>query len=529
MSFIEFFTTGSTLWFTLAIGVFFIIGLFAHKLGKGWQRLSPIIPSLCTQIGILGTFTGIAIALQGAAAGGTLDTGDIIKGLSTSVGSSILGFAAFILLKIRIQIRPDEGYPGEEPSDRIASRITETSGGIIAAVDGLKGELQEQLRTQHAADQRRAGAAEAVAKSDREAIAQAIGDLKGRAENITDAIREEHDKTRDSVRDLQESGKAGMKKLVDSFQQFQKTMSEEIIKGLMASLKDAFETFNDQLAKHVGGNFEKLNEIVGNLGRWQEDWKDHVDKGTEALNTATESLRESAGHMTTIVGRLTAVAEATGTIPDDVKALIEVHGALKERAEEMAARAQDLRESGQQAIDEAVRALKTAQASLEEGTNTAEEIRESLRNSLRSAQETLQNSLDEVRQALQNSMQSAHAALNTALGEARENLSGSVQDARNALSGALDETEKGLQGTLADTRTTIEESQKSLRESMNESQSAFRSTLDEIGATLQKSAETLNQTITTQITERVQEMAEILAGIIDTLNERVQAIEGENQ
>ena len=514
MNFIKFFTTGSTLYFTVVIAASFTFGLFAHKIRNGLRRLGPIMPSVCTQIGILGTFTGIAIALRNAAAERSLNTNDIIEGLSTSVGSSILGFIAFILLKAYNQmISGDDG--GEEPNERIASRITETSSSIIAAVDGLKGELQEQLRTQHEADQKQTGAAEAAAKSDREAIAQVISDLKGQAEQhhgeAQNWIREEHDKTRDSIRDLQESGKAGMKDLVDSFRQFQKTMSEEIIKGLMASLKDAFETFNDQLAKHVGGNFEKLNEIVGNLGRWQENWKDHVDKGAEALNAATESLRESAGQMTTIAERLTAVAGATETIPGDVKALIEIHGALKERAEEMAARAQDLRESSQQAIDEAVRALKTAQASLEEGTNTAEEIRESLRNSLRTAQETLQNSLDEVRQALQNSMQSANAALNTALGEARESLSGSVQDARNALSGSL------------------EESQQSLRESMNESQSAFRSTLDEIGEALKNSADTLNQAINTQITERVQEMAEILAGIIDTLNERVQAMEGESQ
>ena len=511
MDFIEFFTTGSTRWFTIAIGAALILGLFVHSLGKGGQRLSLIMPSLCTQIGILGTFFGIAMALLGI--GETPETSDLNKligGIRTSVWSSVAGFTAFILLKIRVQLIPDE----EDPEDA-SRKLSETSGSIIAAVDGFKDELREQIRTQHEADQQRAEAAEAAAKSDREAIAQVISDLKGQAEQhhgeAQNWILEEHDKTRDSIRDLQESGKAGMKDLVDSFRQFQKTMSEEIIKGLMASLKDAFETFNDQLAKHVGGNFEKLNEIVGNLGRWQENWKDHVDKGAEALNAATESLRESAGQMTTIAERLTAVAGATETIPGDVKALIEIHGALKERAEEMAARAQDLRESSQQAIDEAVRALKTAQASLEEGTNTAEEIRESLRNSLRTAQETLQNSLDEVRQALQNSMQSANAALNTALGEARESLSGSVQDARNALSGSL------------------EESQQSLRESMNESQSAFRSTLDEIGEALKNSADTLNQAINTQITERVQEMAEILAGIIDTLNERVQAMEGESQ
>lgn len=515
MDFIEFFATGSTRWFTIAIGAAFILGLFVHRLGKGGQRLSLIMPSLCPQIGILGTFFGIAMALLGI--GETPETSDLnklISGIRTSVWSSVAGFAAFIFLKIRVQLIPDEEEPegaDQAPADQINRKLSETSGSIIAAVDGLKSGLQEQLRTQHEADQQRADAAEAAAKSDREAIAQAIGDLKGRTEDITGAIREEHDKTRDSVRDLRESGKAGMKELVDSFQQFQKTMSEEIIKGLMASLKDAFETFNDQLVKHVGGNFEKLNEIVGNLGRWQEDWKDHVDKGAVALNAATASLQESAAHMTTIAERLTAVAGATETIPDDVKALIEIHDALKERAGEMAARAQDLRESGQRAIDEAVQALKTAQASLEEGTNTAAEIRESLRNSLRSAQETLQNSLDEVRQALQVSMQGAHAALNTALGEARESLSGSVRDARNALGEAL------------------EESRQNLRESMNESQSAFRSTLDEISEALKNSADTLNQAISTQITERVQEMAEVLAGIIDTLNERVQAMEGENQ
>lgn len=177
-----------------------------------------------------------------------------------------------------------------------------------------------------------------------------------------------------AVREFQASSTEERARLEAALNQFQETMAEQIIGKLIGSLEKAFTEFNDKLAEHVGGNFQRLNEGIGQLLQWQDQYRTHVEEGAATLRLATDSARESAE-------KLQAIAEATGTIPGDMQALREAHGILTERAREMDGTARELGEAGQRLIAQVAEAFENSKNVVENSQNAMTEIRETLESS----------------------------------------------------------------------------------------------------------------------------------------------------
>jgi len=316
---------------------------------RGWKDdgLRPVAPGLLTQLGILGTFTGIAIALIGAGGsedGRIITAEKLITGLSVSVWSSIAGIACAIGLKYRA-FKDPAGTPINHDTTQIIQKLGEMGQGISNAV----GRLEDKTKSHHEASRREAAAIE-------DAVRRVISILEDEQGVVARAVLK-----------FQASSTEERARLEAAFNRFQETMAEQIIGNLISSLERAFTEFNDRLAEHVGGNFQRLNEGIGQLLQWQDQYRSHVEEGATTLRLATDAARESAE-------RLQAIAEATGTIPGDMQALREAHSVLTERAREMDGAARQLGEAGQQAIAQVAEMLENSQ-------NAITEIRETLERS----------------------------------------------------------------------------------------------------------------------------------------------------
>lgn len=338
--------------------VVLIAGLFLR--GRQDANLRPIAPGLLTQLGILGTFTGIAIALIGAGSspdGRIITAENLITGLSVSVWSSIAGIACAIGIKYQ-SFKSGEGT-AIDPNTLIIKKLEEIGQDISNAV----GRLDNRTDLHHKASRDEAAASRKEAANIENAMQRVINTLEDEQGVVARAVRE-----------FQASSTEERARLEAAFNRFQETMAEQIIGNLISSLERAFTEFNDRLAEHVGGNFQRLNEGIGQLLQWQDQYRTHVEEGAATLRLAIGAARESAE-------QLQAIAEATSTIPGDMQALQEAHGILTERAREMDGAARQLGEAGQRLIAKVAEAFENSKNVTENSQNAITEIRETLERS----------------------------------------------------------------------------------------------------------------------------------------------------
>ena len=109
------------------------------------------------------------------------------------------------------------------------------------------------------------------------------------------------------------------RELKKSFDEFAKKMAENNMEALEKVIKD----FNNKLQEQFGDNFKKLNEAVFNMIKWQEEYKETVEKNSselEKIQTVLEASRESMGDSAKVLGD---IAVHVNTFKENADALKE--------------------------------------------------------------------------------------------------------------------------------------------------------------------------------------------------------------
>jgi|GEM_PF-6585919 len=99
--------------------------------------------------------------------------------------------------------------------------------------------------------------------------------------------------------------------------------NESMIKALEIVIRD----FNVKLNEQFGDNFKRLNEAVGNMLEWQNNYRQFIDELHEFLPEQLRYLKNS----TTTLDNASSAIDKIATIVDEMPpALREIHGNLKE-------------------------------------------------------------------------------------------------------------------------------------------------------------------------------------------------------
>ena len=69
--------------------------------------------------------------------------------------------------------------------------------------------------------------------------------------------------------------------------------AENNTKALVEAIREVIGDFNTKLNEQFGENFKELNNAVGDLVSWQDNYKDTVEKSHEQFQLATEAITTS--------------------------------------------------------------------------------------------------------------------------------------------------------------------------------------------------------------------------------------------
>lgn len=241
------------------------------------------LPNIAATLGMMGTFIGICLGLA------TFNTTDIessipslLSGMKTAFITSIAGMMASIIMKV---IQEKKNLSKQEETMNYEDD-TEVVKAIINELKTLNSTLttnQQQL-------------------VDRFKIIDENSNKK--QEDILKEIK------------LFNTGvNVKQEELIKEFKSFAETMVEQNSKSLIEALNDVIKDFNNKITEQFGENFKQLNEAVGALLIWQENYKEHIEVSEKQLKTTIEAI--------------TKTEESTKTIADKASILISVSEKLE--------------------------------------------------------------------------------------------------------------------------------------------------------------------------------------------------------
>jgi ABC-type transporter Mla subunit MlaD len=106
--------------------------------------------------------------------------------------------------------------------------------------------------------------------------------------------------------------------LTRSLDEFGKTVAENNSKALIDALKDVIREFNDRITDQFGENFKQLNQAVGQILIWQEQYRQQMADMIEQQQITSQNMATATERYQTLLSR----AEAFEAIANSMGALI---------------------------------------------------------------------------------------------------------------------------------------------------------------------------------------------------------------
>ncbi len=98
--------------------------------------------------------------------------------------------------------------------------------------------------------------------------------------------------------------------LIKEFRDFAEKMAAAFREGLIESLRDVIDNFNENLTSQFGENFKQLNEAVGKLVDWQNEYKEQTQTMIEQFKTTVSTIEQVRDSIAQIADRSHAITAA---------------------------------------------------------------------------------------------------------------------------------------------------------------------------------------------------------------------------
>lgn len=232
----------------------------------------------------MGTFIGIFLGLV------TFQVSDIygsvpklLEGLKTAFLTSIAGMIAGVLVKL---FPATYGIKIEETSDDSAIE------SVIKILNEINSNQIE------------------ISKRETEQLRKIERALCGEGDTT---LLTQIQKLRTLISDKQDD-------LIKEFREFAKTMAENNSKALIDALTKVMRDFNTKINEQFGENFKQLNDAVGKILIWQENYKEQIELMIKQFEKSIEGIDKTEKSITNIQGEFSKISK-TG---EDLKNLITI-------------------------------------------------------------------------------------------------------------------------------------------------------------------------------------------------------------
>jgi DNA anti-recombination protein RmuC len=374
-------------------------------------------PEILTTLGIFGCFVGIALALL------DFDTNDVqnsvpnlLEGVKTAFWASVSGVFGSLVIRARhkFQKAPIEQAPGTPKSSSLDD--------VVVALQGLKTSLTGQ---------------------DQDTL---ISQLKMLRQDQSDSF----------------------KSMRESLDNFAKQLAEQSSKTLVEALRDVIRDFNQKLSEQFGENFKQLNMAVGDLLKWQIQYKEHLERLQEVQNAGAKNLQDASQNLLVVVNATKefgmaaaqiyqlskSLAEQAEKIDSSQKSLADILGGLKDTAPKFEAHFKQMTTQ----ISEGVKAVQSEMISVskafaEQSKNNLEQVGRKLEVSVLDFGSKAKAANEGLARQLGESLQENQKSVNSNLAESVKKVQDGVAKLESSLENELNRSLQALGNQLASLST----------------------------------------------------------------------------
>ena len=414
------FSSEITRFFAGIICVVFVLAVLVRFLAfltrTQWlSRFDGTAPALLTTLGVLGTFTGIFFGLLDFDVTNIDDSvPQLLGGLKIAFVTSIFGMAAMIILRC-VQVVVPQPVTGK----------TEVTPEIIhGTLEAIKREIEDASEhEQEALDKLRKAVS---AESDSSLLTQ--------------------------VQKLRTDFKDGQNELTREFRQFAEKIAESNSEALIEALEKVIRDFNAQLNEQFGENFKQLNEAVGALLTWQENYRRHVETlearfnaAMQGIEASEEAIRKIVAHTETIppvLERLEKIVQETSTATIELNSHLGAVSGLKEQALQAFPMIEQNLKQLTDDLSKSVRGIITQSSdALQRQQGANEQLRQGFDTLLNNSREA-QNRFEH---AVSGALQSMQTSLNTAMEQHARTIEVAANEMRSQINEAWKQTSEAIE------------------------------------------------------------------------------------
>ncbi|MGR6035950.1 MAG: hypothetical protein ACU4EQ_12000 [Candidatus Nitrosoglobus sp.] len=396
----------------------------------------------------------------------------MLAGLKTAFWASVVGVGGALTIKLRHFFTPvglevnGSGADGEITAADLAKLLQGIQQALVGSDDST---LVSQLKLSRQDTNDRL---DALKEAQREALLKLSDDVAKLLQGIQQALVGSGDST------LLSQLKLSRQDINDRLDDLKKAQEDALLKlsemgskSLVEALRDVIKDFNSKLTEQFGDNFKQLNEAVGRLLVWQEQYKAHIEEMAKRQMEIVDSMSMASDHYSQLVNK----ADTFTNIATDLSTLLT---SLETQKQQLIG-----------ALKSLSNLLTAASGSLPEIEKKVMELTRQLANSVEANQKEISKTLVENTQLIKTSIQAVGRELD------------SINQAFNQHLGALaEETNKqisvigGSVISLTDQLTSsAEANQKEIGRALTENTQLIRASIEEVEQDLSSINQKFNQ------------------------------------
>lgn len=379
------------------------------------------VTSIVTVLGVLGTFWGITSGLR------NFDSTDIeasipalLDGLKIAFYTSMCGIGASILIKAIVlherRAHADDDDFGAATLDDVAQRLAQLAEAQTAAAQ----DNQEHLR--------------AIERS-------LVGD--GETTLLTQL-----QKLRTGMLDKQDD-------LLEAFNAFASDMAENNTNALIEALEGVMRDFNAKINEQFGENFQQLNDAMGKILEWQDQYRQQMDELAAGFQVAAQSVDQSRESLVSITEQTSSIVSSADRLEPVLSAIQDQQGQLEERLTAFS----QLRENASEAfpvIEERIQRLTSGFSDLvESAVDTAVSAAQTAQTEANRQRDQLQTTITQASTQIETMAQESSEASQRAASMLTESLNEAFRLATERITQQVAALDAALENELTNALTTL--------------------------------------------------------------------------
>ncbi len=240
------------------------------------------LKSHIVSIGVLGTFVGIFIGLQEFNPSSMKSSIEhILVGLKTAFFTSIVGMGVSILLSIIEKMTTKQVGDDKSILVDISNKLDNLDNSKFNLQLLQEFEKSRDIHLQHVAESKK----------------------------ISEGIHLFQDNFKNDNQVLIQSLNSNFDKMNSSLEVAIEHLSKGATQEIIDALKNVITDFNKELNSQFGENFVKLNDAVGNLVVWQDQYKGHLKTMESTLQSSMKAIEKSNDSFSLIASRNSEVLD----------------------------------------------------------------------------------------------------------------------------------------------------------------------------------------------------------------------------